>query len=182
MNRWITALAFGTKCGRRGAVVPGTTDGEADAERPAWLSSDARAILPTPTPQSRKKCRRVTAWAISVCQRSIGKLPLLMSGDRFVEIQQHAQRCPRGRFHRLRLVRLAAGERLRREDGGVEFFLVQPLALMGDKGQQVRVCSSADGGRVSTRRNNCTNFSASLVFWLAVSRPSARRIRRTLRR
>src|SRR6516165_381016 len=62
MNRWMTRLAFGAKCGRLG--VSGLDAGTA-AARPgtAPVSSEARAILPTPTPHSRKKWRRVTARA-----------------------------------------------------------------------------------------------------------------------
>src|SRR5262245_19008863 len=63
MNRWITAFALAGKCGAFGAsgfaafVSPRAVN--------ALVKSDASAILPTPTPQSRKKCRRVTFTSVS---------------------------------------------------------------------------------------------------------------------
>src|SRR5262249_1906272 len=63
MNRWITRVALGAKCGGLGESGL-TPDAAVPRERNASVSSDASAILPTPTPQSRKKWRRVTASAV----------------------------------------------------------------------------------------------------------------------
>src|SRR3954453_23806977 len=52
----MTALAFAGKCGFLGAS--GSVRSFAEASR---ASIEPRAIAPTPTPQSRKKCRRVRA-------------------------------------------------------------------------------------------------------------------------
>ena len=62
MKSWITALARPGVCGGRGSSGPAA----ARAAAWDWLPSDsatspASAILPTPMPQSRKKCRRVTS-------------------------------------------------------------------------------------------------------------------------
>src|SRR3954451_23399966 len=78
MNMWMTALALGAKCGCFGAKMLGRADGAARAtEAAAPVISDARAILPTPTPHSRKKWRRVISsrwrWAgvISTSQTAL---------------------------------------------------------------------------------------------------------------
>src|SRR5262245_53175669 len=82
MNRWMTARDLPGKCGFLGAN--GLADGAALAD-PA--SSEPRAILPRPTPQSRRKWRRATVfgsviirsliWATFPCRRGRGGCLLL---------------------------------------------------------------------------------------------------------
>ena len=51
MNRWMTRFAFGAKCGFLGASGLTVPVGDANAPVDATsLRSEARAILPTPTP------------------------------------------------------------------------------------------------------------------------------------
>src|SRR5262245_40728163 len=77
MNRWMTRFTFGAKCGFRGAS--GFVSGRAARAVQASVSSPARAILPSPTPQSWKKCRRVMASA---------GFMVSSPGDRLVEVEQ----------------------------------------------------------------------------------------------
>src|SRR5881394_1754860 len=55
----MTCLALGLKGGALGAVGLTIPVGEAKALEIPPVSSEARAILPMPTPQSEKNCRRV---------------------------------------------------------------------------------------------------------------------------
>jgi hypothetical protein len=59
MKRWITRFALGAKCGGLGKSELVLLSGDPNdlAARPS-VKSPASAILPTPTPHSRKKWRR----------------------------------------------------------------------------------------------------------------------------
>src|SRR5688572_18940468 len=87
----MTRLALAGKCGALGASGLGAASGAAfvgDAKtlRVPPARSDARATLPTPTPHSAKKCRRVISrssaalragrWLQGIVNSSIGGLPL----------------------------------------------------------------------------------------------------------
>src|SRR4051812_14672280 len=68
----MTRFAFGAKCGGLAAIGSAA---EAGAARSCdSIRSDASAILPTPTPQSRKKWRRVVARRRSAACRGSGAL------------------------------------------------------------------------------------------------------------
>src|SRR4051812_21582602 len=75
----MTALAFAGKCGFRGAS--GSVRSFAVASR---ARSEPRAIAPTPTPQSRKKCRRVRASvnALSISCGVMIRSPVGQVGER----------------------------------------------------------------------------------------------------
>ena len=111
MNRKMTAFAFGgeVRLPRRERVA-------SRARRPASpsrASSDASAIAPRPTPQSRKKCRRVRASARHVERRRVesrrGRSDSLdarsLPRDELVEVQQHRGPTARPRGLRVGLVR-----------------------------------------------------------------------------
>ena len=97
MNRWITRFAFPGKCGVRGASGPLTGgNGPAAPRTIPSVSNQARAILPSPTPHSPRKCRRATNW--QSCSLAFIALPLR---HQFVDVHQHPRhRCPRCSFHR----------------------------------------------------------------------------------
>ena len=61
MKRWMTRLARPGKCGDLPVAAGVPARGEAERELPQRsVSNPAKAILPKPTPQSLKKCRRLT--------------------------------------------------------------------------------------------------------------------------
>src|SRR5690348_12821248 len=69
MKRWMTRLAVGAKGGILGARGSERRDvAAAEADLPsAPVRREARAILPTPMPQSRKKWRRVIWRRLACC-------------------------------------------------------------------------------------------------------------------
>src|SRR4051812_48961354 len=103
MNRWMTRLALPAKCPGCGAsgfvaaraAVPAldALDPKAAARAKASVSNDARAIFPTPTPHSRKKCRRVMCRRFSCCRFIVVSLALR---HRFIEIHDTPRYCGPG--------------------------------------------------------------------------------------
>ena len=85
MNRKITRLAFGAKCGCFGAS--GSLARRRSPIRPAGAPS---AIAPRPTPHCSKNQRRVICFG-SIAIKMILAVHRLFLGDRFVQVQQHAR-------------------------------------------------------------------------------------------
>ncbi len=127
MNRWITRLALGVKCGSRGARRSAAERGGAAEVRAvkASVRRVAREILPRPTPQSRKKCRRVIwrayVWiSLTVYPFTIISSRLNRAGQSIRRSWQHTKaqvrksrgvlkkirRAPKGQFGRLFRYRL----------------------------------------------------------------------------
>src|SRR5687767_13702807 len=100
----MTALALPGKCGGFGdsgfssdnRCLPVVSARRVPAAPPD--RSDANATLPTPTPHSRKKCRRVTDWPTArgsflKSDRFILFVlpsPALAFGDGFIQVHQHS--------------------------------------------------------------------------------------------
>src|ERR1700722_13092330 len=86
----MTALAFGVKCGFLGAS--GSFRGGRGTSAPcvSFAINELNASAPTPTPQSRKKCRRVQA---SVEALSISREVILLPCNEFIQIHQHSRDC-----------------------------------------------------------------------------------------
>src|SRR5690349_10616165 len=75
----MTRFAFGAKCGGLGAIGSAA---EAGADRSCdSIRSGASAILPTPTPQARKKWRRVVARSRAAARRGSGGVMRWASKD-----------------------------------------------------------------------------------------------------
>src|SRR5437016_7333898 len=87
----MTFFTFAGKCGGFGAVGLASLAGSADSS--CSPSSDASAILPTPTPQRLKKCRRVSNWR----SLSSGVIVCSLPCHEIVQIEEYpAQRRPGG--------------------------------------------------------------------------------------
>src|SRR6266702_3080457 len=131
----MTLFALGAKWG----VRPSARTAELQKSSRSRLP---RAMVPMPKPACRKKCRRVTAFRISVRSFLLRARTVLLLGQGLVQVQDHVghhgPRGPLGRIRRTALVagRAAAGSR-KAHDGPSRFRIAaQPLELLLAEGEE----------------------------------------------
>src|SRR6266705_1520669 len=132
----MTLFALGAKWGAR----PSARTAELQKSSRSRLP---RAMVPMPKPACRKKCRRVTAFRISVRSFLLRARTVLLLGQGLVQVQDHVghhgPRGPLGRIRRTALVagRAAAAGSRKAHDGPSRFRIAaQPLELLLAEGEE----------------------------------------------